>query len=222
MKLAAALLLLALASPSAEIRYFRYERPLQNVPQSGQVCLVLDAGIFSHAAPQLVDLRLYNGSMETPFVIQTAATTAAIEQPIKPLNLGQSGGQTVFDAAMPDGSYSDLQLAIKGQDFIATVTVTGSQAQTGGKETRLGSYTIFDLTQQKLGRSTVLHLSESDFRFLHFRIAGPISPESVSSGFWSGRCLPLIQSMRLSRSHHPSRRRAIPRSPVHRARAHAG
>ncbi len=81
---------------------------------------------------------------------------------------------------MPDGHYSDLQLAVTAQNFIATVTVTGSQAETGSAETRIGSYTIFDLTRQKLGRSTVLHLPESDFRYLHFRIAGPLSPESVT------------------------------------------
>ena len=81
---------------------------------------------------------------------------------------------------MPDGHYSDLQLAVTGQNFIATVTVSGSQTETGSAETKIGSYTIFDLTSQKLGRSTVLHLPESDFRYLHFRIKGPLSPESVT------------------------------------------
>ena len=95
------------------------------------------------------------------------------------MNLGRQAGQTVFDLAMPAGSYSDLQLSIAGHDFIATVTVSGSQAQ-GSAQTRIGSYTIFDLTRQRLGRSTVLHLPASDYRFLHFRIAGPIAPENVS------------------------------------------
>jgi hypothetical protein len=31
-----------------------------------------------------------------------------------------------------------------------------------------------------LGRSTVLHLPESDFRFLHFSITAPISPENIT------------------------------------------
>ena len=52
-------------------------------------------------------------------------------------------------------------------------------AERGAAKPSLGSYTIFDLTRQKLGRSTVLHLPESDFGILHFRIAGPIPPESV-------------------------------------------
>ena len=81
---------------------------------------------------------------------------------------------------MPEGSYSDIQLDVTGQDFIATVTVSGRQEQTDSSPTRLGSYTIFDLTHQKLGRSTVLHIPPSDFRYLHFEITGLITPESIT------------------------------------------
>jgi hypothetical protein len=80
---------------------------------------------------------------------------------------------------MPEGSYSDLVLNVSGRDFIATATVTGSQQQ-GGPATKVGDYTLFDLTRQRLGRSTVLHLPPSDFRYLHFRIAGPLRPEAIA------------------------------------------
>jgi len=178
MKFSAGILLIAAVAVSPELRYFRYERPIPS--SSGQSCMALDAGIFAHASPQLADLRLYRDGAETPFVIRTAAPAETVEKSITPLNVGVRGGQTVFDAAMPDGRYSDLQLAVTGQNFIATVTVTGSQEETGSAETKIGSFTIFDLTSQKLGRSTVLHLPESDFRYLHFRIAGPLSPHSVT------------------------------------------
>jgi len=177
-KISAGILLLVMAAATPEIKYFQYERPIQK--SSGQSCVVIDPGIFAHSAPQLADLRLYREVAETPFVIRTAAPAESVEKTIPLLNLGVRGGQTVFDASMPDGHYSDLQLAVTGQNFIATVTVSGSQAETGSAETRIGSYTIFDLTSQKLGRSTVLHLPESDFRFLHFRIKGPLSPENVT------------------------------------------
>jgi hypothetical protein len=175
--LAALLLLAAAASP--EIRYFLYERPIQNTPQPArQTCLVLDPGLFAHASPGLADLRLYRDGVETPFLIQMSAPAApSSEQSIEPLNRGERGGQTVFDAAMPSGSYSDLALKVTGRDFIATATVTGSQQQTG-PATKIGAYTIFDLTRQRLGRSTVLHLPVSDFRYLHFRIAGPLRPDN--------------------------------------------
>jgi hypothetical protein len=192
MKLALGAFLFFLLAASPEIRFFRYQRPIEKLPQqASQTCLVIDPGIFAHAAPQLADLRLYRDSTETPFAIQLAAPIEAAQKSITPLNLGQRGGQTVFDAAMPDTPYSDVQLAVTGQNFIATVTVLGSQAESGSAETKLGAFTIFDLTRQKLGRSTVLHLPQSDFRFLHFKIAGPVAPESVT-GLWVMR-LPASQ-----------------------------
>lgn len=178
MKLSAGLVLLAVVAASPEVRYFRYERPVQK--SSGQSCMALDAGIFSHAEPQRADLRLYRDGAEIPFALSTAAPEETVEKSIPPLNLGVRLGQTVFDAALSEGHYSDLQLAVTGQNFIALVTVSGSQVETGSTETKIGTYTIFDLTGQKLGRSTVLHLPESDFRYLHFRIKGPISPERVT------------------------------------------
>ena len=181
MKWLAALCLLLFAAAAPEIRYFQFERPVAMPAQSaGQTCAVIDPEIFSHATAGLADLRLYQGATETPYVLRAAAPVASTSQSLPVLNLGKSGNQTVFDAAMPAGSYTDLQLNIDGQNFLATVAVSGSQTQTSASRTKLGSFTIFDLTQQRLGRSTVLHLPQSDFRFLHFQIAGPIAPQNVT------------------------------------------
>lgn len=173
----------ALAAPvvKPEIQYFHYERNIQNTPQSArQTCVAVDPAIFAHASPGLADLRIYRGKDETPYVLRKAKPAAVGEQKLAPMNLGRRDGHTVFDAAMPAGAYSDVQLDVTGKNFIATVEVSGSQSQPGAARTRIGSYTIFDLTRQKLGRSTVLHLPRSDFRFLHFRIDGPIAPQSVN------------------------------------------
>jgi hypothetical protein len=181
MKLLIGALLLLAVPATPDIRYLHYQRQVENAAtRPGQTCLVLDAGIYAHAAPQLADLRLYRESTETPYVIRRDAQVDANRKSIAPLNLGLREGHTVFDAELPDAHYSDLELAITGQDFIATVTVSGGRTQTGGKETRIGSFTVFDLTRQKLGRSTVLHLPELDFRFLHFSVAGPLKPESIT------------------------------------------
>lgn len=173
--------LLAVFVPSPQIQYFRFERPVQVTSSaSGQTCFVVDPAIFAHAALQLADLRLYRGALETPYVLRAAAPAQSAEQPVTLLNLGRRGGRTAFDAAMPAGNYSDIALAVSGHDFIATVTVSGGQTPAETAATRLGSYTIFDLTGQKLGRSTVLHLPQSSFPYLHFSIAGPIAPDSVT------------------------------------------
>ena len=64
MKLITAVLLLGVAAPAPELRYFRYERSIEIPPQaSGQTCVVLSPAIFSHAATQLTDLRLYRGNI---------------------------------------------------------------------------------------------------------------------------------------------------------------
>jgi hypothetical protein len=183
-KYLALLLLLAAAGDFSgarpEIRYFHYQRSVENLPATPrQACFAVDPAIFAHAAPQLADLRLYQGTVETPYALRQVVPPPNSDQQVPPLNLGRRGAQTVFNAAMPAGNYRDVQLAIASRNFIATVDVTGSQAQVGRTQTRIGSYTIFDLTRQRLGRSTVLHLPLSDFPFLHFRITGPLTPDSV-------------------------------------------
>jgi hypothetical protein len=142
--------------------------------------VALDAGVFAHAAPGLADVRLYRGTTETPFVIREAAPVEQKQREIAALNLGKRGAQTTFEAVMPEGRYSDVELDVTAKNFIATVTVTGSQTEGGREGTELGMFTIFDLSGQKLGRSTVLHLPESDFRYLYFAIAGPVKPEDVA------------------------------------------
>jgi hypothetical protein len=171
---------IAAAAAVPEIGYFRFERPIVNAPATGQTCVVLDPQIFSHAGPGLADLRLYRDGSETPYAIHRAVPVAAAAKPIAVLNLGRRGAQTVFDAPMPEGKFADVELNLDAQNFIATAVVSGSQDEGASDATRLGSYTIFDLTSQRLGRSTILHLPESDFRYLHFAIAGPLKPDSMN------------------------------------------
>ena len=182
MTIRTAVLLLLIAAESSSVQYFRYDRPLLNVPaQNQQACLSLDPTTFAHAGFHLSSLRLYNADRETPYAINFAAPAQSPTKRIALLNAGLSGGATAFDAAMPEGSYSNLTLQIDAHDFIATIHVSGSQTQSGSPVTSLGSYTIFDFTRQKLGRSTVLHLPQSDFRYLHFRIDGAIRPDQITS-----------------------------------------
>jgi len=178
------MVLLAVAATMPSPRYFRYERELTIAgAHAGQTCVALDAATFAHAAAGLADLRLYRGSgddaTETAYVVRQAVPPEPQAKTIPPLNLGKHHGPTTFEAVMPQGHYSDIDLEITAKNFIATVAVTGSQTETGTEGTELGMFTIFDLTGQKLGRSTVLHLPESDFRYLYFAITGPVKPEDV-------------------------------------------
>ncbi len=180
MRTLVALSLLLFAAPAPEIQYFHFDRPVvMPMQSSGQTCLIVDPSVFTPASSQLADLRLYQGATETPYVVRSDVPVVSTDQTIALLNLGKTGNHTAFDAEMPAGRFRDLQLKVDGHDFLATVTVSGSQTQTAATRTRLGAFTIFDLTKQRLGRSTILHLPESDFRYLHFQIAGPIAPVSV-------------------------------------------
>src|ERR1700734_3403570 len=120
MKSLAALALFFLAAPAPEIRYFHFERPITVPAQaSGQTCAVLDPSVFAHASQGLADLRVYQdttenqGTTETPYVVHSDAAVLPADQKISPVNLGktgglgETGGQTVFDAEMPAGTYSD-------------------------------------------------------------------------------------------------------------------
>jgi len=170
-----------LAIAVADVHYFRYARPIVGMPsQASQTCVALDGTVYTHSQSLLSDLRLYRDGKETPYVVRIAEPITAAAKNIAPLNLGEQGGRLVFDAAMPEGSYNDIELDLAAHDFIATVDVFGSQSQTGGSSTKIGTYTIFDFTREKLGRSTVLHLPESDFRYLHFRVDGPLKPDDVT------------------------------------------
>lgn len=172
--------LAAVAAPEPEIRYFRYERPV-SIPQGalGQACVVLDENTFAHAAAGN-DIRLYRGTVETPYVIRGEQARKVAQGVIEPVNLGRRKGKTVFDVAMPSGDYGDLQLNISGQDFLATVSVSGSQT-VSGPVTEIGNYTVFDFTSQHLGRSTVLHLPRSNYPYLHFAIDSSIAPARIGN-----------------------------------------
>ena len=183
-----AILLMVLATATPAGKYFRYERTMTAPTATGskaatrQACAVLDGGLYAHAAPGLADVRLYRtdaGMQETPYVIEEEIPAEAQPREVAPLNLGHKGAHTTFEVAMPEGRYSDVELDIAAKDFIASVAVTGAPDETGREGTEFGLFTIFDLTGQKLGRSTVLHLPESDLKYLYFRIDGPVKPEDV-------------------------------------------
>lgn len=185
------LLLLALAPATAQREYFQYQRQIEALPASGgQACLALDPAIFARASDGLGDLRIFQNGVETPYALRIDRAPDAGRKSFEALNKGVRNGQTSFDADLSGSSYSDVELQISAVNFIATVMVSGGRDAQDAHPTELGSYTIFDLSSQKLGRSTVLHLPASNLPYLHFRIAGAIQPgqvDSVSADYRTGR-----------------------------------
>jgi hypothetical protein len=173
--------------PVAQPDAMRYDRAISVSAGAGQACAVLAAQVFPHAAPSLADLRLFpiaaNGSPhEVPYAITLSEAVTEETQPARLLNAGTEGARIVFDLEMPARAYTDVTLNLDPgiQDFLATATVSGSDALGGGKATSLGSFTLFDLSSQRLSRDTTLPLAESTFHYLHVVLSVSAAPGSVA------------------------------------------
>ena len=186
MRLVAALLLTLLwqVAPrvAPEPRHFQFARSIELPPgTTGRACAALDGTVYAHS-PALTDIRLYSGAsnpQEVPYALLTSQATAASES-AKVLNLGERAGKIVFDLEMPARAFSAVHLKLTGQNFLATATVTGQRSLTGISccvgPTVLGTFTLFDLTAQHLGRSTSLALAESSFPYLHVELDAKAAP----------------------------------------------
>lgn len=177
------LLLWQASAPPAERQYFLYQRAV--VPAvAGLNCAVLDAATFAHASASLKDLRLFPQTAqarEVPYAVTLSESVQPDSEPARVLNLGLQGRVLTFDLAMPQRPYTEVVLDLAGTDYIASATVTGMEQPGGSGGTRLGEFTLFDLSSQRLSRSTALPLQEASFPYLHVELN--ISPAPGVRGF---------------------------------------
>lgn len=157
-------------------QYSRYKRTITLPAGAGQTCAVIDAQMFPHAAPSLKDIRLYQGTQELPYAITLSEPVQVDSTAARVLNLGRRGQSIVFDLEMTDRPYTDVDLDLAGQDYLATAIVTGLDSPQSSKATQLGEFTLFDLTSQHLSRSSTLHLQESSFPYLHIVLTVSSAP----------------------------------------------
>jgi len=155
------------SGPGSVQQYSRYQRTIALHDGAGQTCVIIDAQVFPHAAASLKDLRLYQNGHELPYAITLSEPVQPDGDAARVLNLGERGHTIVFDLQMPSRPYTDVDLDLAGQDYLATATVTGLDSLRSPNATHLGEFTLFDLTSQHLSRSTTLHLQESSFPYLH-------------------------------------------------------
>jgi hypothetical protein len=164
------------SAPPAERQYFQYQRAV--VPTvTGLNCAVLDAATFAHASASLKDLRLFPQTAqarEIPYAVTLSEPVQPDSETARVLNLGLQGRLLSFDLAMPQRPYTEVVLDLAASDYIAVATVTGMETLGAPGGTRLGEFTLFDLSSQHLSRSTTLPLQESSFPYLHVELE--ISP----------------------------------------------
>jgi hypothetical protein len=179
------LLLCALApaaNPEPEIQYFKQVRDVSISASDRQNYLVVDTAIWSHARPDLADLRLYDGSSQVPYQLTSqVASTNAQEVEAKILNLAQHGDHTEFDLDVsPVTEYNRIRLAIDRKDFLVTASVAGSDALASGVSTPWPSpSTLFDFSREHLGSNSTITLPLWTFRFVHVRLSPGILPKEV-------------------------------------------
>src|SRR3954470_18225973 len=105
-----------------EIRYFSNLRNVSVSKPDKQNYLVIDQEIWDHARPDLADIRLYDGVIQVPYVLQEQTRkSTTVERPAKVLNLGRVGDHTEFDLEMAGvQQYDRIRLQVDAKDFVAT------------------------------------------------------------------------------------------------------
>ncbi len=178
MVLGLAVLWQAADAPRPEPKDFRYVR-LVTAPAAtagtasgapARECAVLPGALFEHT-PTLGDMRLFSEGHEVPYALTSSESATPTPESAAVMNAGVRGGHVVFDLQMPARTYSSVDLDVTGQDFVATATVSGLKDANDKPGTQLGTFTVFDLTGQRLGRSTTLPLAEASFPVLHVDLA---------------------------------------------------
>ena len=157
-------------SPLADPQHLRYVRTLTLPPNaSGIACTVLDASVYAHSASSSADdLRVFRAAPHTtphevPFVVSYSAAQPTDAQTATVRNLALHNNAITFDLDMPPRPYSEVDLDLAAHNFLGTATVSTTNTPTKS----LGTFTLFDLTDRHLPRSTSLALQESTVPHLH-------------------------------------------------------
>ena len=183
--LTAIFLMVAFATPGdpePAIPYFKEVRAVSITTPDHQNYLVVDPVIWSHARPDLADLRLYDGETQIPYDLTSrSAATTAQEDEAKILNLAQRGDHTEFDLDVSAATeYNRVRLTLDKSNFLVTASVSGRNQLADTQSTAWPTpSTLFDFTQEKLGTNSTITLPDWSFRFLHVRLSPGVLPKEV-------------------------------------------
>jgi hypothetical protein len=114
-------------APLADPQHLRYVRAL-TVPHdaSGVACTILDASVYAHAASSSADdLRVFRvlghtKPQEIPFVVSYSEAQPTDAQTATVRNRALHNGALSFDLDMPARAYTQVDLQLSAQNFIAT------------------------------------------------------------------------------------------------------
>jgi len=184
------------AAPSPS-RHLRYQREIvMPAYANGQACFALDGAVFAHTECMGAgDIPLYGlearREFEVPFAMIESGPATLETQTAMPRNIVVHDGELRFDLAMPGGGYTEVDLELNAKNFIGAAQVAGEDED--GHRTPLGTFAVFDLSAQRLARSTVLSLPDSSYPVLHvvLRLVNPEGqPIAVAQSMVAGATVP--------------------------------
>jgi hypothetical protein len=166
------------------ISYFRYERPVSPAAEGGQHYAVVDEAVWEHALPGLDDLRLYAAGKELPYARRTMRGSKETEQrTVRLLQPGTLAGKTQFLLDMSGiPEYDRVNLTLGAKNFVAHARVEGQDDPHGAHWVTLGTTTLFDLSDERLGHNSTLQIPVSAYRYLRVAFDGPVKPSDILGG----------------------------------------
>ena len=173
---------LLITSPS--ISYFKYQRQIGAPNTSGQHYAVVDEAVWQHALPNLDDLRVYAAGKEVPYARKTVWGSSETEQKtVRLLQPGRVGGKTQFLLDMSGvPEYDRITLTLATKNFVAHARVEGQDDSHGVRWANMGTTTLFDLSDERLGHNTTLQIPVTTYKYLRVTVDGLVKPSDVKSG----------------------------------------
>ena len=142
--------------------------------KAGQHYAVVDETVWPHSLPNLDDLRIYAAGKEIPYARRTMWGSRETEQKtVRLLQPGTLGGKTQFLLDMSGVSeYDRITLTLKTKNYVAHARVEGQDDSHGTQWANLGTTTLFDLTEERLGHNSTLQLPVSTYKYLRVTVDG--------------------------------------------------
>jgi len=180
-------LLFAAGGYEPSVAYFSRSRSVSVASPDRQNYFVVDPDVWKFARPDLVDLRIYDGQSQVPYMlVKQSGGSSNQEASAKVLNLGSVGDHTEFDLDVGGlQEYERVRLEVDAKNFINPARVQGRRTANDHSGSDLGNSTLYDFTAEGLGSNFTLKFPAASFPYLHVRLSSGIKPSQVKHAYIS-------------------------------------
>ena len=127
---------------------------------------------------------MYAAEKEVPYKMTVETGGSETEQrQFRVLQPASIGGKTQFLLDMSGvDEYDRIHLTLATKNFVAHARVDGQDDPHGTKWAVLGTTTLYDLSDEKLGSNSTLQIPLSAFKFLKVTVDSAVKPSDVRNG----------------------------------------